>query len=57
MPKVWRRRCSGGSLTSTIPARSDADILDEVIGLHHTKTPTIIDTTAGGLRMWRGCRA
>lgn len=36
--------------------RSDASILVQLLGLHYDAPPTILDTTGGGQRMWRGCR-
>lgn len=39
----------------TTRASSDAGILSQVLGLHYDRPPSIVDTTWGGGRMWRGC--
>jgi hypothetical protein len=41
-------------MTST-PKSTDAGILSQLLGLHFDHEPTILDTTYGGGRMWRGC--
>jgi hypothetical protein len=42
--------------TSPVTVRtSDAAILSQLITLHFDRPPSLIDTTWGGGRMWRGC--
>lgn len=40
---------------TTRRSSSDAGIISQLIGLHYATPPTLLDSTFGGGRMWRGC--